>query len=241
MSSRHAFTVLELLVVIGVIVILAAIAFPVLNKAQAMKNEAICINNLRQIGLGISLYAGDVGKGEWGYYEALNITNGSTRGSWSSVNIWDTNYRRWNGTGKAYPYLKSRKVYICPNNQKQKSAILQLPTWEDAPVNLNASYVARGYDQSWISSTGETGNALGRRLGQVARRAVASCFFMNSPGNPNIPISWHDERWPVLYGDGSVKVIAGLPPKILLPAQNQNIWGTTSLQWRFWDHFDAER
>ncbi len=57
MFSRTKFTLIELLVVIAIIAILAAMLLPVLSSAKARAVRALCMNNQRQIYLGIIMYA----------------------------------------------------------------------------------------------------------------------------------------------------------------------------------------
>src|SRR6266508_474914 len=66
---RRGFTLIELLVVIAIIAILAAILFPVFAQARDRARAATCLSNIKQLSLGVGMYAQD-------YDEALLLYPG---------------------------------------------------------------------------------------------------------------------------------------------------------------------
>lgn len=58
-SKRHGFTLIEMLVVVGITAVLVAMLLPALQKARNVAKQMACASNLRQMGIAIAAYAAD--------------------------------------------------------------------------------------------------------------------------------------------------------------------------------------
>jgi prepilin-type N-terminal cleavage/methylation domain-containing protein/prepilin-type processing-associated H-X9-DG protein len=122
-SQKRGFTLIEMLIVIAIIGILAAILFPAFAGARENARRTACMSNLKQLSLGFTLYANDnnerlpgstdappgVNKiGGWMFYSKFGDPMDPTA---TGDGVFDPKQ------GSIFPYVKSAQVYVCPNDE----------------------------------------------------------------------------------------------------------------------------
>ena len=153
--TRKGFTLIELLVVIAIIGILAAMVFPVFARARESARKAVCLSNVKNIGLAIQMYLADNNDTLPTYEcrpEVLEYfdTYGGGEDNWSG----DIDGHCVNGRKQCNPYLrwpvvldeytKNREVWMCPS----------------AKVTSGAGYIVpqQDYFSFWVDNEGQWGD-----------------------------------------------------------------------------------
>lgn len=146
------FTLIELLVVITIIVVLAALLFPVFVAAKAAAKTTLCISNMRQIGMASQLYLSD---SDGRYYPASKydaLPGFAPQKTWIGYDNNNTGVifgEFWGDVSKAPvsparegfidPYIQGEGIKRCPNKRPEVQTALALNGFDP---NLPSAYYA---------------------------------------------------------------------------------------------------
>ena len=181
LRSRRAFTLTELLVVIGIIAVVSAVLFPVLASAKASANRAVCVSNLGQISKGLQMYVSD-------YDDRLMPPNHRPAGAANSRND-----RTW--VQSLLPYVRNFTMFRCPADFGQRP---RLEATFDQDLVVGDSY-SQYYTASQRSNYGYNF----QNLSPIVREAgtwAARPKLMNEINSPSETIAFVDSVWELSSG-----------------------------------------
>ncbi len=212
-----AFTLVELLTVIAIIAVLAALLVPALSAAKAKAKRTTCMNNLRQINLGLRMYCDDA-----------NDASPKPASTAFGTQAWN-NYRRLTGgyvgvNGNPSP---QDKLFACPADVFYYDLVTNgHGGWSGTAYVSQSLHDQAGFDYSSYGFNGGRvtvfGNVTpgigGRKLSSIKEPAktvlVAEvpAFFPYSWHRPNppvaiMPVMFNDSQNMVSFVDGHVSYL----------------------------------
>src|ERR1043166_918632 len=197
-NNRRAFTLIELLVVIAIIAILARLLLPALARAKETAKRIQCVNDIRQLGLAVTMYADD----HEGHYpvrqgktplaspvthpDALSSLTTPREAAGGSSNI---------GPLQLEPYYIETKIFYCPSdvlNPPNFGANRPFPA-----LRAKRSYIFNGFNDYF------KGDYVGKSMPEAAiKQTSETVLFGEKDGGDGTPQNPGSGHWWMDYWQG---------------------------------------
>lgn len=155
-TERRAFTLIDVLVSISVIAVLIAILLPSISMVRESARKVICSSDMRQIGLGMNMYAED--NNDLLPPSVFLQANGARRAESIAPHRMDTartrtdefaprDWMQWDGLGVLFykSYVNAPSVYYCPSHKGSHQVDVYASAWnEENDDEIITNYQYRG-------------------------------------------------------------------------------------------------
>jgi len=215
--THRAFTLIELLTVVGIIMLLAALILQAIGRAREKGRQVSCASNLRQIGQSIAMFASDNNRSV--PYATTNVL--------AAAGIFDRSNRSF---GLLSNYLsRSTSVFRCPSDTRRLSAVVT--NFTSFLVISNACSYSHARTMSW-------GIGFENAIVSLDRVGTGTNNFnLLSPTNGVAGATWatsnHKRAGNILFGDGRVATHPALPSAINNGPIELNAFFDPSLGWLY--------
>ena len=194
----RGFSLIELLVVVGIIAILIAVLMPALGRARETARRVNCMSNMRQLTTAWLAYA-QANKGR-----LVPAENGID--AWADHGNTDDAARR----GLLYPWVPDPRVYRCPNDPvRQNERTYSINTFCNGSVVLvpaAVNNVARIRESSRTFVFVEEFDPRGYNLGSFLLLNAGEMWI-------DFPVSWHNRGACISFADGHVEYFRWKDPR----------------------------